>query len=999
MVKILVVEDERIVAENIQKGLEHMGYTSFVASSGEEAIKKAEENPDLILMDIVLGGKLDGIEAAEHIQSQHNIPVVFLTAHADEKTLERAKGAEPFGYLLKPFEDRELRATIELALYKHKMREELLSERDKLHALVDGLDRTGIGIDIVGIDYRVLFQNETLIKEFGDVAGDLCYEEFKGEKEPCDFCPMMRAIKKNTVESAEFVDIHGRHVELISAPLLNPDGTVDRAIEVVIDNTERMKAQKALQESEKQYRTTIDSMRDAIHVVDSNLQIILFNNAFEEWNKELNLDTDMVGKELFEVFPFLPDKVRDEYYQVFSTGKTLITEERTKIGDKEFITETRKIPILEDGKVRRVVTVVRDITERKLAEEAIRESEEKYRNLIELAPDGILTLNMKGVVTSCNTATARLTGYSRDDIVGNHFSRLQFLQTKDIPTYLEAFSSIAKEEVSKPFEVAWIHEDGTPYVGEIHMSLIKKGSKISGIQIFIRDITERKQAEAELRESEERYRSLFEKSPISVTLLNKSGVVVDLNKSTENLIGYPKEEIMGESFENLLTINPEDLPELKEKYMSLSKGVEVEPYELEIIRKDGKRRYITVTNSLLVKDDDVVGFQIISTDITERKRAEEALQESEEKFRNLAEQSPNMIFINKKGRIVYVNKKFEDVMGSKKEEFYSPNFDFLLLIAPEFRDTIKTNFGKHIGGVDVPPCEYTLITKGGKKIEAILTTKLIRYGGESAILGIVTDITERKKMEEKIRNYAKDLEKKVFERTEELRRANQLKSEFLANMSHEFRTPLNSILSFTEILLMGLDGPFNDQQKEDLEMIRESGTDLLMLVNNILDISKIEAGKLELYMERVDPAEVVAAVASQLAVKAMEKGLSLTIHIDQDVPPVTADESRLKQIVRNLLENALKFTEEGEVRIGARCEDGEVIFSVEDTGIGIAEEDQKVIFEKFRQVHEGTTKEFGGTGLGLSVAKELVELHGGRIWVESESGKGSRFSFSVSVTK
>jgi len=297
-------------------------------------------------------------------------------------------------------------------------------------------------------------------------------------------------------------------------------------------------------------------------------------------------------------------------------------------------------------------------------------------------------------------------------------------------------------------------------------------------------------------------------------------------------------------------------------------------------------------------------------------------------------------------------------------------------------------------GKETTPVEYSLITKEGKKIEAILTTKLISYWGETAILGIVTDITERKKMEEKIRHHTEDLERKVAERTDELRRANQLKSEFLANISHEFRTPLNSILSFTDILLMGLDGSLNDQQKEDLALVRESGEDLLALVNNLLDLSKIEAGRVELYVEPVNPAEVVAAVASQLVFKAEEKGLNLTVSALQNLPEVAADETRLRQIVRNLVENAVKFTEEGDVTIGASYEQDEVIFWVKDTGLGIAEEDQEVIFDKFRQA-KGEVNGKSGAGLGLSVAKELVELHNGRIWVESELGKGSIFSFSI----
>jgi signal transduction histidine kinase len=242
------------------------------------------------------------------------------------------------------------------------------------------------------------------------------------------------------------------------------------------------------------------------------------------------------------------------------------------------------------------------------------------------------------------------------------------------------------------------------------------------------------------------------------------------------------------------------------------------------------------------------------------------------------------------------------------------------------------------------------------------------------------------------------LEKKVVSRTAQLTHANKLKSDFLASMSHEFRTPLNSILSFTDILLLGLDGTINSSQREDLNLIKESGMDLLALVNNILDMSKIEAGELTLQVNTVDPQEVIDAVISQLMVKAVEKGIDLRSSLPFPIPHITADESRLKQILRNLIVNAIKFTEKGEVVVGAELHPSKnastVMFWVRDTGIGIQEKNMARIFEKFSQAsRNGGTPQ--GTGLGLNVCKELVELHEGKIWVESTVGEGSTFFFTI----
>lgn len=740
----------------------------------------------------------------------------------------------------------------------------LKSERDKLKALFEGLDRTGIGIDIVGSDYRILYQNTVLKEQFGDSTGNTCYKVYMGSEKPCTVCPVRNAITHNRVESAEQVNIRKRHIGLISAPLPNPDGTVDKAIEVIIDNTERVKAEKALQESEEQYRALFEGSRDAIAINARDGTFIDVNQS------ALDLfgytEGELIGMNAQDLYVD-PDDRRAFQQEIEYTGfvKDYAVKMVKKDGTEMDCLVTSTVWRANDGSILGYQGVIRDVTVHKKMEEALLKSEEKYRTLVELAPDGVVTLDVTGVVTSCNTATARLTGYSKDDIVGSHFTTLKFLQEKYLSQYQTVFNQLIEGKTPQPFEITWVHKDGTPYLGEAHIRLMKKGNQISGIQVFVRDMTERKWAEMELRESEE-------------------------------------------------------------------------------------------------------------------------------KFRNLAEQSPNMIFINKKGKIVYVNEKCEEVMGFKKQEFYSNDFDFLTLIGVKSRKKVKENFQTHMKGMEVAPVECTLVTEEGKEINAILTTKLIHYGGETAILGIATDITGRKKMEEKIREYAMELEKKVLERTEALLRANELKSEFLANMSHEFRTPLNSILSFTEILLMELDGSVNEQQKEDLEMVKESGQDLLTLVNNLLDISKIEAGKVELHVGPVDPAEVIAVVASQFMVKTAEKGLQLTTYVS-DVPFITADEAKVKQVLRNLVENGLKYTDEGEIRIGVFKKKGEVVFWVKDTGCGIAPEDQKIIFDKFKQARRGTKS--GGTGLGLSVAKELVELHGGRIWVESDVGEGSTFSFSM----
>jgi signal transduction histidine kinase len=230
---------------------------------------------------------------------------------------------------------------------------------------------------------------------------------------------------------------------------------------------------------------------------------------------------------------------------------------------------------------------------------------------------------------------------------------------------------------------------------------------------------------------------------------------------------------------------------------------------------------------------------------------------------------------------------------------------------------------------------------------------------------------------------------------QELERASKAKSDFLASMSHELRTPLNAILGFTEMVLDDVYGEVPGSVKEPLNDIRTCGRQLLRLINDVLDLSKIEAGHMELSLEEYVVEEVVNAVKQSLRSLAVEKGLELVAVTQPDIPLAFGDGKRIAQCLTNLAGNALKFTRQGRVELAAECRDQTLLFRVSDTGIGIPPDRIERLFEEFRQVDPTIAQEFGGTGLGLSITKKFVELHGGRIWVESEPGKGSAFSFSV----
>jgi two-component system NtrC family sensor kinase len=387
----------------------------------------------------------------------------------------------------------------------------------------------------------------------------------------------------------------------------------------------------------------------------------------------------------------------------------------------------------------------------------VTDSEDRYRKIVELVPDGILTADINGVITSCNTAHVDMTGFSKAALVGKHFSELPTVRAGDIPTYAGIIASLAKGETPEPFEFTWLHRDGSSHQGEIRMALIRTEGEVTGVQAIIRDITTRAEASEALRESEEKYRSLVELSPMGIVVVNLDGVIESCNAALAASLGYSADEIVGKHFSELPTAVPGDVPHFYETYDHVLVNEELEPFDLQWIHRDGSRRWGKIEVAPLKLHGETAGFQAVVTDITHRIEAEGALRQSEAKFRTLAEQSPNMIFINKNGRVVYANRECEEVMGYARDELYAEDFDFRTLIAPESRDLVEANLRSHMNGEEVPAYEYTLMTKDGRRIEAILKTTLVQYEGETAILGTITDISERKQMESALRESEEQL--------------------------------------------------------------------------------------------------------------------------------------------------------------------------------------------------------------------------------------------------
>lgn len=410
-----------------------------------------------------------------------------------------------------------------------------------------------------------------------------------------------------------------------------------------------------------------------------------------------------------------------------------------------------------------------------------------------------------------------------------------------------------------------------------------------------------------------------------------------------------------------------------------------------------------------------------------------ALQESEKKYRDLYDHAPDMYhFLDDKGIIIDCNETEARMLGYRKEEIIGrPITDFF---TPESCEAFEREFPSIRDGKSLPNIgnlERWFVRKDGSVFPTSLNV-LVELGRDGRFVrsrAIARDITALKEAEQRIREYAETLQEKVRERTAELLEAKELaeaanksKSDFLANMSHELRTPLNAILGFTEMVVSGMAGSLNEKQEEYLRDVYESGQILLSLIDDILDLSKIESGKMDLLVQQINVRRLFQESLALFREQALRRSHSLTVEVNEDVGTVEADGRRLRQVIVNLLSNAVKFTPDGgAVRVRARLvqcsefgvrrneEDAErrtghagldrdfMEISVEDTGIGIKAEDMSRLFRPFEQLEPPYEKNYKGTGLGLALCRRIVDLHGGQIWAESEFGKGSRFAFTIPV--
>jgi PAS domain S-box-containing protein len=612
---------------------------------------------------------------------------------------------------------------------------------------------------------------------------------------------------------------------------------------------------------------------------------------------------------------------------------------------------------------------------------------------IDLSIDMFCIAGFDGFFKNLNPSWQKILGFTTEELKAKPY--VEFIHPDDrLATATEA-SRLENPEVTSAFENRYLCKDGS-YKWLSWNAVSTPGQKV--IYAVARDITERKRVDEALRESEERFRLLVEDvKDYGIFMLDHRGNVASWNQGAERIKGYKADEIVGRHFscfypqEDLLKGKPEH-----ELQMAVAEGrCEDEGWRL---RKDGSRFWANVViTSLTDGAGELRGFSKITRDVTESKRAQELLQETEERHRKLFDNNPHPTWVYDREtlRFLAVNRAAVTQYGYSTDEFLAMTIKDIR--PPEDVTSLLDNVAAVEDGHKTLGI-WKHLKKDGSALDAEITSYAMTFGGRAAEVVVAVDVTQRKRDEAEKRKFTEKLAASNQElelRNREVERATKLKSKFLASMSHELRTPLNAIVGFSDLLAEGTPGQLNEKQKRFVNHIKQGSAHLLQLINDILDLSKIEAGQLELRSEEFLVRDALPEVLSIVQPLAMAKNIRLEQKLESN-SLLKTDRVRFKQILYNLLSNAVKFTPKGG-RVAVECVDywDFVRVSVTDSGIGIQPEDQKVIFDEFRQVEGSIDDTHEGTGLGLAITKRLVEQQGGQISVESEFGKGSRFTFTL----
>jgi len=908
---------------------------------------------------------------------------------------------------------RQITATI----LRQRTEQALRESEEKYRGLIESLDTVVSMFDVNG---RLMYLNEVAAEQFGGTVpgmiGKTIHELFPEPVASRQLASIQRVFHENqalTVESVSLIQGQPRWYRTSIQPLHDDRGRVTSVLVIASDIHELKTAQQELQalnrtlEERVEERTAeLMQINAALEASQASVQSFYDSAPFMMGIADLDGDRTVAvsgNRAIAEFLAQLPENLPGQTGSELGTPEDMerlwvdayrrSQERRESVrfeyqfphvnGLRWLAATTTFIDIGAAGRPR-FSFVVEDITERREAETLLRQSEERYAALFnKSAVPAILSKLPEGTFADVNEVFTQQYGYAREDMLGKTSVQIGLIRPGDRPHLFKVFDEqglYAGTEVS--VFTKW---------GEERIVLLN-GNEIdfaggSYVITTAYDITGQKLAESALRASEERMKLAFQAAQDGIWDWNMETDEVFYSSRWKRMLGYEDAEIEPHASAWKRLLHPDDLPRAMQVVEEVLRGEREYVMEFRMRHKDGYYVEILSRGFPIRRESDGSIMRIVGThfDLTERKHAEQALRDSEMQNRLLFDESPvATALLNVEGDVVRTNRAFQQLLGFTTEEVEAqPTHALGLLSAEDFDRFDDLLRGAHSEMDHLPVVEHLVRRADGSQFDAAIRIFPLALDGAAHLLVTVIDVSAYKTAEELLRSANAEME-----------HAMRMKDEFLATMSHELRTPLTGILGNTELLQLHVGGPLTPRQENQLEKIELSGRHLLSLINDILDLSKIEAGKMEL---EIGPVEVSALCRASLAFvreAALKQHLSVDYRCEPADLSMLADERRLKQILINLLGNAVKFTPaHGQVHLNVQADrqQAAIRFEVVDTGIGIAAQDIERLFSPFTQVDSSLTRRHMGTGLGLALVKRMTNMHGGEISVESEPGKGSRF--------
>ncbi|MCX6305727.1 MAG: PAS domain S-box protein [Bacteroidetes bacterium] len=777
------------------------------------------------------------------------------------------------------------------------------------------------------------------------------------------------------------------------SPIINDQGKITHFIAIKEDITQRRRAEEERIRQAGLITSLLDSIPDIVFFKDVTGVYLGCNLPFAELvGKPKN---EIIGKTGYDLFS--RDKAdlfkQDDNNMLRLKTPCHIEEWITYPDGRKLLIDTLKTPYwASDGSLIGILGISRDITKRKEAEEALQQSSKKWEAIVSASPDGIGMVSVDGKLQLMSDKLVAMYGYSidqKEEYVGKPF--WDFIDPSDHENLNDNMRKLlAGESEQKITEYLAIKKDNTRFFVDVNSTVLRDAKGNPESVLFIeRDITERKQAEEILKKSREDFKELFDNAPVGYHEIDNEGRIVRINETELNMLGYSIDELLGQPFWQLNADEAISKQSVASKLTGLA--VPTQPFGREFRRKDGTIVPVLIKDKIVIdKDGKITGIRSTVQDITERKQAENELNQVSSRLELATRAGGVGVWdLDLVGNSLVWDDQMFALYGVDKMIGGGAYETWRAGVHPEDLVQGDLEIQMAIRGEKEFNTEFRVVWPNGniRNIRGIATVHRDDSGQPLRMIGTNWDITEQK-----------TTEAVLLKAKQEADLASNAKSEFLANMSHEIRTPLNGVIGFTDLLLKT---PLNKTQQQYAENVNISGHSLLGIISDILDFSKIEAGKMELDHIKTDIIELAEQTSDIIKYHASQKGLELLLDIQTDLPRfVVVDPIRLKQILVNLLGNAVKFTASGEVELKLTFTrkdqlTGKFSFAIRDTGIGITEEQQKKLFNAFTQADSSTTRKFGGTGLGLTISNMLANKMGSKIEIESEIHHGSTFFFTL----